>query len=41
MRKAAASASDPERINLWAGTGYRNAMAEPAKATLTRLASRL
>lgn len=41
MRKAAAAASDPERINLWAGTGYRHAAAEPAAATLARLASAL
>jgi NAD(P)H-dependent flavin oxidoreductase YrpB (nitropropane dioxygenase family) len=41
MRKAAAAASDPERINLWAGTGYRNASEEPAEATIARLASRL
>jgi NAD(P)H-dependent flavin oxidoreductase YrpB (nitropropane dioxygenase family) len=39
MRKAAAAAGDPERINLWAGTGYRHAAAEPAGRILTRLAS--
>jgi NAD(P)H-dependent flavin oxidoreductase YrpB (nitropropane dioxygenase family) len=38
MRKAAASAGDPERVHLWAGTGYRNATEEPAAAILTRLA---
>ena len=41
MRKAAAAAGDPERINLWAGTGHRHATAEPAGAILTRLASLL
>lgn len=39
MRKAAAAAGDPERINVWAGTGYRHATAEPAGEILTRLAS--
>ncbi|MFD5387994.1 NAD(P)H-dependent flavin oxidoreductase [Streptomyces sp. NPDC127074] len=41
MRRAAVAARDPERINLWAGTGYRNATAEPAAQILQRLASRL
>ncbi|MFE7705928.1 nitronate monooxygenase [Streptomyces sp. NPDC057486] len=41
MRKAAAAADDPERINLWAGTGYRHATAEPAGRILERLASGL
>ncbi|MCW3820494.1 nitronate monooxygenase [Micromonospora sp. DR5-3] len=39
MRQAAAAAGDPERINLWAGTGYRHATAEPAAQILRRLAS--
>ncbi|MER6943014.1 nitronate monooxygenase [Nonomuraea sp. NPDC000554] len=39
MRQAAAAAGDPERINLWAGTGYRQATAEPAAQILRRLAS--
>ncbi|MFC6085996.1 nitronate monooxygenase [Sphaerisporangium aureirubrum] len=39
MRKAAAAADDPERINLWAGTGYRHATAETAVRILRRLAS--
>jgi NAD(P)H-dependent flavin oxidoreductase YrpB (nitropropane dioxygenase family) len=38
MRKAAAAAGDPERVHLWAGTGYRNATAEPVATVLTRLA---
>lgn len=38
MRKAAAAAGDPERLHLWAGTGYRNARAEPVATILTRLA---
>ncbi|MFE7216586.1 nitronate monooxygenase [Streptomyces sp. NPDC057611] len=41
MRRAAAAAGDPERINLWAGTGHRHATAEPAARILRRLASRL
>jgi nitronate monooxygenase len=41
MRKAAAAADDPERINLWAGTGHRHAIAEPAAQILQRLASQL
>jgi nitronate monooxygenase len=38
LRKAAASSGDPERVHLWAGTGYRHATEEPAAAILTRLA---
>jgi NAD(P)H-dependent flavin oxidoreductase YrpB (nitropropane dioxygenase family) len=41
LRRAAASAGDPERINLWAGTGYRLAAAEPAASVLARLTSTL
>ncbi|MGW1704948.1 nitronate monooxygenase [Streptomyces sp. NPDC002206] len=41
MRRAAAAADDPERINLWAGTGYRHAAAEPAGLILQGLASGL
>jgi NAD(P)H-dependent flavin oxidoreductase YrpB (nitropropane dioxygenase family) len=41
MRRAAAAAGDPERLHLWAGTGYRHATAEPAAAILRRLASGL
>ncbi|WP_436790044.1 NAD(P)H-dependent flavin oxidoreductase [Yinghuangia sp. YIM S10712] len=40
MRGAATTANDPEHINLWAGTGYRHATAEPAAQILDRLASR-
>jgi NAD(P)H-dependent flavin oxidoreductase YrpB (nitropropane dioxygenase family) len=40
IRKAAAAANDPERINLWAGTGFRHATAEPVARILRRLASR-
>jgi nitronate monooxygenase len=39
MRRAAAAAGDPERVHLWAGTGYRHATEEPAAAILTRLAN--
>ena len=39
MRAAAAAAGDPERVHLWAGTGYRAATAEPAATILRRLGS--
>jgi nitronate monooxygenase len=39
IRKAAAAVGDPERVHLWAGTGYRHATEEPAAAILARLAS--
>lgn len=39
MRGATTAANDAERINLWAGTGYRHATAEPAGRILRRLAS--
>ncbi|MBY4574929.1 2-nitropropane dioxygenase [Gordonia paraffinivorans] len=32
-----ATADDPDGINLWAGTGYRDAVAEPAADTIGRL----
>ncbi len=38
IRKAATAAGDAERINLWAGTGYRNAREEPAGSILKALA---
>jgi nitronate monooxygenase len=41
LRKAATAAGDPELMNLWAGTGFRNAVAEGAGQTLTRLAASL
>jgi nitronate monooxygenase len=41
LRKAAAMAGDPERLHLWAGTGYREAAEGPAGTTLIRLAARL
>jgi NAD(P)H-dependent flavin oxidoreductase YrpB (nitropropane dioxygenase family) len=41
MRKAAAAAGDPERLHLWAGTGFRHATEEPVAAILSRLAARL
>jgi nitronate monooxygenase len=41
MRRAAAAAGDPERVHLWAGTGYRHATAEPAAGILQRLAGQL
>jgi len=41
LRGAAAAAGDPELMNLWAGTGFRNALPETAGQTLTRLAALL
>lgn len=41
LRRAAAAAGDPESVNLWAGTGYRDAVERPAADTLRHLASRL
>ena len=38
IRRAAAAAGDPERVNLWAGTGFAAATEEPAAAILARLA---
>jgi nitronate monooxygenase len=40
IRKAATAAGDAERINLWAGTGYRHAKEEPAGQILAALASK-
>jgi nitronate monooxygenase len=39
MRKAAAAAGDPERVHLWAGSGFRHATEEPAAGILLRLAA--
>ncbi|HEX9063527.1 MAG TPA: lipopolysaccharide assembly protein LapA domain-containing protein [Streptosporangiaceae bacterium] len=39
IRKAAAAAGDPERVHLWAGTGYRHAIPGPAAAILTALSA--
>ncbi|OBG63939.1 2-nitropropane dioxygenase [Mycobacterium sp. E1715] len=41
LRKAAAAAGKPGYVHLWAGTGYRNATAEPTAEILRRLASDL
>jgi NAD(P)H-dependent flavin oxidoreductase YrpB (nitropropane dioxygenase family) len=38
LRKAAAAAGDPELVNLWAGTGYRQATTGPAGPILAGLA---
>jgi NAD(P)H-dependent flavin oxidoreductase YrpB (nitropropane dioxygenase family) len=38
LRKAAAAEGNAELVHLWAGTGYRDAVAEPAEAILRRLA---
>ena len=40
IRRAAAATSDPEGVNLWAGTGYRLARSAPAAEILTSLARR-
>ena len=37
LRRAAAAAADPERVNLWAGTGFRLARAAPAAEILAQL----
>jgi NAD(P)H-dependent flavin oxidoreductase YrpB (nitropropane dioxygenase family) len=37
LRRAAAAAGDPERLHVWAGTGYRAAVDEPVAVTLARL----
>jgi nitronate monooxygenase len=39
LRKAAAADGNPELVNLWAGTGYRSAPAEPAERVLDYLAT--
>jgi NAD(P)H-dependent flavin oxidoreductase YrpB (nitropropane dioxygenase family) len=41
LRKAAAAAGKPDYVHLWAGTGYRNATAEPTSDILRRLAAEL
>ena len=38
IRRAAAAAADPERVNLWAGTGFRSARSAPAAEILRGLA---
>jgi nitronate monooxygenase len=38
LRRAAAAAVDPERVNLWAGTGFRSARPAPAGEILSALA---
>jgi nitronate monooxygenase len=38
LRRAAAAGGDPERLHLWAGTGFREARPQPAAATLRALA---
>jgi nitronate monooxygenase len=37
LRRAAAAGGNPELVNLWAGTGYRAATAEPLAAIVARL----
>lgn len=37
LRAQARAAGDAERINLWAGTGYRDAVAAPAAEIVARL----
>ena len=41
LRRASAAAGDPERVHLWAGTGYREAADQPAETILRRLAEAL
>jgi NAD(P)H-dependent flavin oxidoreductase YrpB (nitropropane dioxygenase family) len=38
IRRAAAAAADPERVNLWAGTGFRSARTGPVAEILSALA---
>jgi nitronate monooxygenase len=38
MRAAAAAVGDPDRMSLWAGTGWRRATSGPAGDILRRLA---
>jgi NAD(P)H-dependent flavin oxidoreductase YrpB (nitropropane dioxygenase family) len=40
LRRAAAKAGDADRVNLWAGTGFRHAASGPAAAVLEALARR-
>jgi nitronate monooxygenase len=40
LRRAATTAGDAERINLWAGTGHHHASNEPAASVLARLADK-
>jgi len=37
IRRAAGAAGDSERVNLWAGTGFRAARREPVADILRRL----
>ncbi|SNS71548.1 NAD(P)H-dependent flavin oxidoreductase YrpB, nitropropane dioxygenase family [Asanoa hainanensis] len=39
IRRAAAATGDPERLHLWAGTGFRHATDDPVATILTRLAA--
>ena len=39
IRRAAAAAANPEHVNLWAGTGYRNAKPRPAGEILRDLSA--
>jgi NAD(P)H-dependent flavin oxidoreductase YrpB (nitropropane dioxygenase family) len=41
LRRSAAAAGDPERLHLWAGTGYRHATESAASTILAHLASSL
>jgi NAD(P)H-dependent flavin oxidoreductase YrpB (nitropropane dioxygenase family) len=38
LRQASVAAEDPEFVNLWAGSGYRSATAQPAEVILRGLA---
>ena len=41
LRRASAATGDPERVHLWAGTGYRDAVDQPAETLLRGLAAAL
>jgi NAD(P)H-dependent flavin oxidoreductase YrpB (nitropropane dioxygenase family) len=39
IRRAAAALGDPERVNVWAGSGYREISERPASEILADLAA--
>jgi nitronate monooxygenase len=41
LRRAAAAAEDPDRLALWAGTGWRDTQAVPAAVVVAQLAAAL
>jgi nitronate monooxygenase len=41
LRRRAAAVGDADRVHLWAGTGYRDADAQPASKIIDKLSTRL